>query len=79
MLERQRMDFYSKLDCYFTHQTSVQLYFEGFRLRGWRCLNFEPVLTVVHRLLTLLIQAVEGQHLANTKIHTNQQMFLVSV
>lgn len=57
------------LTLYFTDPASVQLYFERFWFRCWRCLDFEPVLTVVHSLLTLLIQVVEGQDLQDTHTH----------
>lgn len=46
-----------------THPASVQLYLERLRFGRRRRLDFEPVLAGVYRLLTLLVQVVESQHL----------------
>lgn len=46
-----------------THLAAVQLHFEWLWLGRRRRLDLEPVLAVLHRLLALLEQAVEGQHL----------------
>lgn len=52
-----------------THPASVQLHFEQFWFRCWRCQDFEPVLTAFHSLLALLVQTIEGQYLQDTQAH----------
>lgn len=64
------------LEIAFTHSASVQLYFEWFWFRCWRRLDFQPVLTAFHSLLTLLIQAIEGQYLQDTHKHSLNKKFI---
>lgn len=61
------------------HPASFLLYFEKFWFGCWRSLDLEPVLTVLHCLLALLKQVIEGQYLRHEKKKNKLFFFLHTI